>query len=76
VPATLDLTRYIGSAIEQLPLKQQKSLAGLCAAYELYTPQTVPLRKVAALATSMPECVQQLLSRGLDPRSYEYIGLK
>jgi hypothetical protein len=67
---------YIGRSLEQVPLRERPRLAGYWAAFELYSPQTTPLRKIQALGASVDECVRALQGRGLDPRQFEYVLLK
>ena len=45
-------------------------------ALELYSPQTLPLRRIEAIGDSAAECARQLAERGLDPRRFEFTLLK
>jgi hypothetical protein len=72
----VDTKRYIGRSLEEVPLRERGRLAGRWAAFELYSPQTTPLRRIEALSSSVDECVRELQGRGLDPRNYEYVLLR
>ena len=39
---------------------------------EIYTPQTVPLKRIEAIGNSAEECARQLKERGLDPAIFEF----
>jgi len=39
---------------------------------EIYSPATLPLRRIEAIGDSAAECVNQLRSRGLDPENFEF----
>ncbi len=67
-----DARRIIGRSPERLTLEERFALAGKYIALEIYTPQTIPLRRIEAIGDSAEDCVQQLRSRGLDPRHYEF----
>ena len=70
------LIRFIGRPVDQLTLPERLALAGKWVAMELYTPQTLPLRTIEALARSAPECIEQLQSRNLDPANFEFQMLR
>ncbi len=63
----------IGRAPEQLSIDERRAAAGQWAAVEVYSPQTLPSRAIAAVAPSVAGCVRQLRERGLDPRRYEFV---
>ncbi|MBM3810664.1 MAG: hypothetical protein FJW20_03400 [Acidimicrobiia bacterium] len=67
-----DLTRFIGREPERLDLEERKQVAGSWIALELYSPATLPLRRIEAIAESPAGCIQQLNSRGLDARRFEF----
>jgi hypothetical protein len=73
---TYDPARAVGRAVEQLTVAERLRLVGQCAAFEVYTPKTVPFRFIEALGDSVTECVRQLQARGLDPRQYEFVRLQ
>jgi hypothetical protein len=65
----------VGRAPEQLSLEERFALAGKYIALELYSPATLPLRRIEAIGNSAPDCARQLRQRGDDPTGYEYIML-
>jgi len=65
--------QVIGRSPERLSLKESLALAGRWMALEIYTPATLPLRRIQALGDSAEECVRQLVEQGLDPRRFEYL---
>jgi hypothetical protein len=73
--ARIDARRVVGRSPERLSLEERFALAGKYAAFEVYTPQTVPLRRIEAVGDSIEECVRQLQARGLDPERFEFIRL-
>jgi len=66
----------IGRSPDSLTLKERLSVTGKFAAFEIYTPKTLPLRTIEAIGDSLAECVQVLRQRGLDPKRYEFRVLK
>jgi hypothetical protein len=67
--------RAIGRAPEQLSLEERLELTGKHIALEVYTPEALPLRRIEAIGDSIEECVRMLVSRGLDPRKFEFTRL-
>ena len=65
----------VGRSPERLTPIERTRLAGRWVALEIYTPQTLPERRIVALGTSAADCVKQLADRGLDPRNFEYVML-
>ncbi len=65
-----------GRAPDTLSLVERRALAGLTAAFEIYTPATLAEYRIAAIGESASDCARQLAGRGLDPRKYEYVILK
>ena len=70
---TLDSANIIGLAPEQLSIDERRALAGQWIALELYSPATLPQRRIEALGSSVTECVRQLKQRGLDPQRFEFV---
>lgn len=68
--------QVIGRSPESLSPKETLALAGRWMALEIYTPATLPLRRIEALGDSAEDCMQQLRERGLDPRRFEYVVVK
>ena len=73
--AAKDPNKAIGHAPEDLNLDQRFALAGKTIALEIYSPATLPLRRIEAIGNSVAECVNQLRGRGLDPARFEFSRL-
>lgn len=65
----------IGRAPERLTLAERLHLTGKFIALEIYSPATLPLRRIEAIGDSIDQCVRLLKARGLDPTSFEYTRL-
>lgn len=70
---SLDVARLVGRRVEDLTLKERFAVSGWWAAFERYSPETLPLRRIEAMGTSAGDCVRQLAGRGLDPQLFEFI---
>jgi len=70
--AAKDPARAIGRNPDRLSLAERLALAGKYVALEIYSPETIPLRRIEAIGDSLAECVRTLQSRGLDPRHFEF----
>jgi len=66
----------IGRSPEQLTFAEKRRYSGVWVAFELYSPRTTPLRKIAAAGDSAAACIEQLAAVGLDPRHYEFVLLQ
>jgi hypothetical protein len=66
----------IGRAPEELTLPQRRALAGSWIALEIYSPKTIPLRRIEAIGGSVEECAAVLRRRGLNPANFEFTILK
>ena len=75
MPSPTIPSRLLGCAPEHLSVSDWRAVRGLWAAFEIYSPQTTPLRRIQVLGRSVAECATSLAARGLDPRNYEYIPL-
>ncbi|HSU67246.1 MAG TPA: hypothetical protein VLJ39_10255 [Tepidisphaeraceae bacterium] len=64
--------RAIGRAPDQLTIAERAELTGKYVALEIYTPDTLPLRRIEAIGDSIEECIRILKSRGLDPLRFQY----
>lgn len=62
----------LGRPIDGLTLAERLDHAGRWIALELYSPETLPLREIAAEGASAGDCMRQLTTRGLDPAKYEF----
>ena len=72
----IDTKKILGRSPERLTLEEQQVLAGKFIALEVYSPETLPLRRIEALGDSVEECIKQLAARGLDPKKFEFSRLK
>jgi hypothetical protein len=68
----MDSSTMIGRAPERLSIEERGALAGKWIALEVYTPATLPLKRIEAIGVSVVDCVAQLQERGLDPREFEF----
>jgi hypothetical protein len=75
VSAAKDPKRAIGHAPEDLTLEERLALAGKVIALEIYSPATLPLRRIEAIGDSAAECIGQLRARGLDAENFEFTRL-
>jgi hypothetical protein len=73
--AALNPAQAIGRAPDQLTLEERIAWAGKYVAFEIYTPETLPFRRIEAIGDSVAECVRTLQSRGLDARQFEFTRL-
>ena len=66
----------IGRAPERLSLEELGALAGKWIALEVYTPDTLPLKRIEAIGASVVDCVTALQQRGLNPREFEFVMMR
>ena len=69
--ATMNTDKVLGKAPERLTFEEQDALSGKFIALEIYTPQTLPLRRIEAAGETPAACLAQLAARGLDPAKFE-----
>jgi len=62
----------IGRSPERLTPEERLRLAGKYVALEIYTPKTLPFRRIEAIGDSAAECIEALEARGLDPLRFEF----
>jgi hypothetical protein len=74
--SAIDPKKILGRAPERLTLEEMHALAGKFIALEIYSPATLPTRRIEALGDSVDACIQQLTARGLDPKQFEFTRLK
>jgi hypothetical protein len=67
-----DPRRAIGRSPDALSLEERLAFAGKHIALEIYTPETLPLRRIEAIGNSLAECLRMLQERGLDPKQFEF----
>lgn len=68
----IDPKQAIGRAPERLSLEERIHLVGKYIALEIYSPESLPLRRIEAIGDSTQECIEQLIARGLDPQQFEF----
>jgi hypothetical protein len=73
--AAKDPRLAIGRNPDRLTLEERTALAGKWIALEVYSPATLPFRRIEAIGDSMADCVRTLQDRGLDPASFEFSRL-
>ncbi len=73
--AAKDPKKAIGHAPEDLSLEDRLALTGKLIALEIYSPATLPLRRIEAIGDSIGDCIGQLKARGLDPEGFEFTRL-
>jgi len=73
--AAKDPRQAIGRNPDRLDLYERHALAGKYIALEIYTPATLPFRRIEAIGNTMDECARMLKERGLDPTQFEYTRL-
>jgi len=71
-----DLQRVIGRSPDDLTLEERRRLTGWWIALEIYTPKTLPLRRIEAIGEDATGCIRQLKQRGLDARNFEFTPLQ
>lgn len=72
VSAAKDPRQAIGRNPDRLDLTERHALAGKFVALEIYTPATLPFRRIEAIGNTIDECARMLKERGLDPAQFEY----
>jgi len=75
VSAAKDPKRAIGHSPDDLTLEERLALTGKTIALEIYSPDTLPLRRIEAIGDSVGECLGQLRARGLDSANFEFSRL-
>jgi len=75
VSAAKDPRQALGRNPDRLTLSERSALAGKMIALEIYTPATLPLRRIEAIGDTIEACVRMLQERGLDPRQFEITRL-
>ncbi len=73
---TIDTKKILGRAPERLTLEEQHALAGKFIAMEIYSPETLPSRRIEALGDTVDDCIRQLTARGLDAKKFEFSRIK
>jgi hypothetical protein len=76
ISAATDPKHAIGRAPERLTLEESLALTGKFIALEIYSPESLPLRRIEAIGDSVEDCVDQLTQRGHDPARFEFLRLE
>ena len=73
--AAQDPRQAVGRNPDRLTLDERRALIGKYVALEIYTPETLPFRRIEAIGNSTGECIRMLKERGLNPGQFEYTRL-
>jgi hypothetical protein len=73
--AAQDPQQAVGRNPDRLTLEERLALVGKYIALEIYTPETLPFRRIEAIGNSTGECIRMLNARGLNPGQFEYSRL-
>jgi hypothetical protein len=68
----LDSSKVVGRAPDQLSLAERASMRGRWIALEIYSPSTLPLKRIEAVGSNPAECAAELQRRGLNPMEFEF----
>ncbi len=72
----VDPKSVVGRSPERLSLEEQSALCGLTIAVRIYTPEELPLQVIEGIGDTVEDCIADVVSRGQDPRRYEFRVLK
>jgi hypothetical protein len=62
----------LGRSPDNLSIQERTALRGQWIAMPVYSPETLPLRRIVAIGRSPADCMQQIAGLGLDPTTFEY----
>jgi hypothetical protein len=68
-----DASRFLGRSPDHLSLTERAVLHGRWIALEIYSPKTLPLKRIEAVGTNAAECANDLRRRGLNPMEFEFM---
>ncbi len=68
-----DAAGLVGRDPERLSLAERQWLAGKYIALEIYSPTTLPLRRIEGVGNTPAECLELVARRGLDPTRFEIV---
>ena len=66
------MTTLLGRVPDQLSIGERREFAGKWIAIELYSPKTLPLRRIEAAGETVAACVRQLRDKQMTPTHFEY----
>ncbi len=69
---SIDPSSLRGLEPDMLSFDQRLALAGRWIAVDIYTPRTLPVRRIVVVGESAVDCARQLAEQGEDPSRYEY----
>lgn len=70
------MSAVIGRHPDTLSIAERREYTGKWIAIEIYSPETLPLREIAAVGNSAADCAAQLRALGLDPAGFEFTQIK
>lgn len=70
------MTALLGRHPDTLSIAERRQYAGRWIALEIYSPETLPVREIAAVGQTAADCAAQIHGRGLDPSKFEYTLIK
>ena len=76
MPKELDASRFLHRSPDSFQPSEWRAVHGLWAAFELYSPQTTPLRRIQALGATAAECMASIAGQGLPASNFEYVKLR
>ena len=76
MPRQLDPNRFLKRSPDSFNPSEWRAVHGLWAAFEIYSPRTVPLRRIQALGASATECMGAVAAQGLAVSDFEYLPLR
>ncbi len=76
VPKELVASRFLDRSPDSFRPSEWRAVHGLWAAFQLYSPQTTPLRRIQALGATASECMANIASQGLAVSNFEYVTLR
>ncbi len=68
-----DSARFLGRSPDQLSLPERAVLRGRWIALEVYSPKTLPLKRIEAVGADAADCAVELRRRGLNPMEFEFM---
>ncbi len=67
---------YLGRNPDELTLPERSRLTGKWLALELYSPENLALRRIAALGDTPEACQAALREQGKEPADFQYILMR
>lgn len=73
--STIDPAGLVGREMESLTFEERLALSGHWVAHEMYSPKTLPVRRIEAVGESASDCARQITASGRDPKKFEFVRL-